>query len=66
MGGTPLAVTAVVELEEGLRVLARLVGVGSGVGQELVGMPVEAVFGEADDRTPEPRFRLVSHARPQT
>ena len=56
-------VLAVVELEEGPRLMSNLVGVEAHPGHIRIGMPVEVVF---DDVTPEitlPRFRPVASAR---
>ena len=53
-------VVALVELEEGVRMMSNLVGVPSDPARIRIGMPVEVVY---DDVTPEitlPKFRPVS------
>jgi uncharacterized OB-fold protein len=53
-------VTAIVELEGGTRMPTNLVGVEPDPSAIKIGMPVEVVFEDLDDKISLPKFRLAS------
>jgi hypothetical protein len=55
-------VVAIVELEEGVRLMTNLVGVPPDPTKIAVGMPVEAVYDDVTDEVTLPKFRLAGQA----
>jgi uncharacterized OB-fold protein len=60
-GFEPPYVTAVVELEEGPRLMMNLVGVEADPEQLQVGMPLEVTFEDVTDEITMPKFRPAGH-----
>jgi uncharacterized protein len=56
--GTPYVI-AIVELDEGPRMMTNLIGVTPDPAQIRIGMPVEVVFEDVSDTIALPRFRPV-------
>jgi hypothetical protein len=52
-------VVAIVELEEGVRLMTNLVGVPTDPAQIAVGMPVEVTYDDVTDEVTLPKFRPV-------
>ena len=60
--GTPY-VLAIVELDEGPRLMTNLVGVAADPAAVHIGMPVEVVFTDVNDAMALPHFRPVEDAQ---